>query len=121
MARFRYLVEDVPAATDFYLSNLGFEVDKQFGDVISILRRGDLELIVAGPKTSGARDMPDGTKPGPGGWNRFLLETDDLEAWVSELKSNGVPFRNEIVEGPGGKQILCVDPSGNAVELFQST
>ncbi len=86
---------------------------------MAILSHGDLRLWLAGPKASASRPMPDGAIPCPGGWSRFALMVDDLEALVSKLKDEGVKFRNEIVEGPGGKQILCMDPSGNVVELFQ--
>ena len=84
-----------------------------------MLERDGVTLLVAGPNSSAARAMPDGTKPTPGGWNRILISVDDLEAVVSRLKENDVQFRNDIIEGPGGKQILCLDPSGNVVELFQ--
>ena len=120
MARVRYMVDDVDEAVRFYVSRLGFELREQYGPAIAILIRGDLELLVAGPKTSAARPMSDGATPGPGGgWSRFILEVDDLEFWVTELKEKGVAFRNDIVEQGGRKQILCVDPSGNVVELFQ--
>lgn len=120
MARVRYMVSDVDDAVQFYVSRLGFEVKEQYGSAIAILVRGDLELIVAGPKTSAARPMLDGAIPGPGGgWSRFILEVDDLQSWVLRLKDEGVEFRNDIVEQGGRKQILCVDPSGNVVELFQ--
>jgi catechol 2,3-dioxygenase-like lactoylglutathione lyase family enzyme len=114
------MVNDVDAAVEFYVSRLGFEIKERYGSAIAILSRGDLELIVAGPKTSAARPMSDGAIPGPGGgWSRFILEVDDLESWVSNLKAEGVKFRNDIVEQGGRKQTLCVDPSGNIVELFQ--
>jgi len=119
MATVRYLVHDVEAAVAFYTQRLGFTVAQQFGGTIAILTRDDLKLWVAGPSASAARPMPDGRKPEPGGWNRFVIETDDLEALVTQLRAAGVPFRNDIVSGPGGKQILCEDPSGNVVELFQ--
>ncbi len=120
MARVRYMVNDVDDAVEFYVSLLGFELKEQYGPAIAILTRGDLELLVAGPNTSAARPMSDGAIPGPGGgWSRFVLEVDDLESWVTELEEKGVAFRNDIVEQGGRKQILCVDPSGNVVELFQ--
>ncbi len=120
MARVRYMVDDVDDAVEFYVSHLGFELEQQYGSAVAILVRGDLELIVAGPNASAARPMLDGAKPGPGGgWSRFVLDVDDLESWVSRLKEKGVEFRNDIVEQGGRKQILCVDPSGNVVELFQ--
>jgi catechol 2,3-dioxygenase-like lactoylglutathione lyase family enzyme len=119
MATVRYLVHDVDAAVAFYTQRLGFTVQQQFGPTIAILMRGDLKLWVAGPSASAARPMPDGRKPEPGGWNRFVIEVGDLDALVAQLRGAGVPFRNDVVTGPGGKQILCEDPSGNVVELFQ--
>jgi catechol 2,3-dioxygenase-like lactoylglutathione lyase family enzyme len=119
MANVRYLVRDVDAAVAFYTGRLGFTLRQQFGPAMAILARGDLTLWVAGPGASAARPMPDGRRPEPGGWNRFVLQVDDLAALVAELRRAGVPFRNEIVTGPGGQQILCEDPSGNVVELFQ--
>src|SRR5580658_1454165 len=121
MATVRYLVRDVPAALSFYVERLGFELVQQFGPAMAIVRRGDLSLWLAGPMASAARPMPDGRQPEPGGWNRIVVETDDLDVLVASLRMAGVPFRNEIVSGPGGRQILCEDPSGNAVELFQPT
>ena len=119
MARVRYIVDDVDAAVEFYVSKLGFEVDQQFGRAIALLERDDLTLIVSGPMASASRPMSDGAQPGPGGWARFVLSVDDLESYVAGLRAEGVEFRNEILDGPGGKQILCVDPSGNVIELFQ--
>jgi catechol 2,3-dioxygenase-like lactoylglutathione lyase family enzyme len=119
MATVRYLVRDVGRAVDFYAEALGFSVDQNFAPAMAILKKGDLTLWVAGPQASAARPMPDGRKPEPGGWNRFVLEVADLDTMVAELRAQGVPFRNEVVIGPGGRQILCEDPSGNAVELFQ--
>ena len=115
----RYMVQDVDAAVRFYTGTFGFEVKQQFGPAIAILSKDDLTLWVAGPPSSAARPMPDGRKPAPGGWNRFVLQVDNLAGVVEKLKSQGIRFRNEIVEGPGGSQILCEDPSGNAIELFQ--
>ena len=120
MARVRYIVDDVDEAVAFYVSKLGFEIEQQFGPAIAILVRGDLTLLVSGPKASASRPMLDGATPNPGGgWNRFVLLFDDLESVVSKLKDDDVKFRNDILEGPGGKQILCEDPSGNVIELFQ--
>ena len=118
MATVRYIVDDVSDAVAFYVSKLGFEVEMQVA-AFAILVHGDLTLWVAGPKASASRPMLDGAVPGPGGWSRFVLTVDDLESLVSKLMNDGVRFRNDIVEGPGGKQILCKDPSGNVVELFQ--
>jgi len=119
MASVRYIVDDVDAAVEFYTEALGFEVRQQFGPAMAILARGDLDLWVAGPPASASRPMPDGSRPAPGGWNRFVLEVADLPARVAALRERGVKFRNEIVAGPGGRQILCEDPSGNAIELFE--
>lgn len=119
MATVRYLVNDVAASVAFYVDGLGFEVVQQFGPAMAIVNRDDLTLWVAGPQASAARPMPDGRRPEPGGWNRFVLPVEDIEATVAALKAQGVTFRNEIVVGPGGRQILCDDPSGNVVELFQ--
>ena len=118
MAYVRYLVTDVQKAVDFYSTHLEFTVQQQF-PAMAILRRGDLTLWLAGPKASASRPMPDGRKPEPGGWNRFVVETRDLAATVAKLKTAGVPFRNEIHSGPGGQQILVEDSCGNVVELFQ--
>ena len=119
MASIRYIVRDVDAAVAFYTGKLGFTLDQQFGSAMAILKRGDLTLWVAGPAASASRPMPDGRKPEPGGWNRFVLQVDDLPDLVARLRAEGVAFRNDIVKGPGGQQILCEDPSGNVVELFQ--
>ena len=119
MANVRYIVDNVDESIAFYVSKLGFELEQQFGPAFAILVHGDLTLWLAGPKASASKPMPDGAKPCPGGWSRFALMVDDLESLVSKLTADGVEFRNEIVEGPGGKQILCKDPSGNVVELFQ--
>ena len=119
MATVRYFVTDVDKAVAFYSKQLEFSVQQQFGPNMAILRRGDLTLWLAGPNASASRPMPDGSKPQPGGWNRFVLEVADLGATVSKLKAAGVPFRNDVVAGPGGQQILAEDPFGNVVELFQ--
>lgn len=119
MASVRYFVVDVDEAVKFYVDRLGFAPKQQFGPAMAILARGDLTLWLAGPAASASRPMPDGGKPIPGGWNRFVLEVDNLAELVETLRRKSVPFRNEIVTGPGGKQILCEDPSGNVVELFE--
>jgi catechol 2,3-dioxygenase-like lactoylglutathione lyase family enzyme len=118
MAVMRYIVADVDAAVGFY-ARLGFEVKQQFGPAMAIAGRDDLTLWLAGPNASASRPMPDGRQPEPGGWNRMVITVDDLAATVAELRAAGVPFRNDIVTGPGGQQILCEDPSGNVVELFE--
>jgi len=119
MASIRYLVKDVEASIAFYTGSLGFELKQQFGPAMAILTSGDLTLWLAGPPASASKPMPNGAQPVPGGWNRFVLEAPDLDALVADLKAKGVTFRNEILAGPGGRQILCEDPSGNAIELFQ--
>ena len=120
MASVRYIVHDVDAAVAFYTGALGFVLEQQFGPAMSILTRDDLSLWVAGPSASAARPMADGRRPEPGGWNRFVLPVTDLPDLVARLRTSGVTFRNDIVEGPGGAQILCEDPSGNVIELFQA-
>lgn len=115
----RYMVDDVERAVDFYTSYLDFEVLTNFPPAFADVVRGNLRLLLSGPDSSAGRPMPDGVKPGPGGWNRIHLLVDDLESEVARLRDAGAPFHNDIVEGPGGKQILLQDPSGNVVELFQ--
>lgn len=119
MATVRYFVTDVEQAVAFYSKQFDFTVQQQFGPNMAILRQGDLMLWLAGPNASAARTMPDGRKPEPGGWNRFVLEVADLAAMVTRLKAQGVRFRNDVVSGPGGPQILAEDPFGNVIELFQ--
>jgi catechol 2,3-dioxygenase-like lactoylglutathione lyase family enzyme len=119
MATVRYLVNDVEASIRFYVDMLGFEVVEQYGPAMAITRGGDLTLWLAGPLASAARPMPDGAQPVPGGWNRFVVTTDDLDALIERLVASGARFRNEVVTGPGGRQILVEDPSGNVIELFQ--
>jgi glyoxylase I family protein len=119
VATIRYLVSDVTASVEFYTQRLGFTLEQQYGPAMAILSRGDMTLWLAGPPASAAKPMPDGSRPVPGGWNRFVLGVDDLATLVANLKKDGVRFRNEILQGPGGRQILCEDPSGNVVELFE--
>jgi len=119
LIKIRYIVHDVDKAVEFYTLNLDFRLEKQFGPAIAILERDGVQLLVSGPKASASQPMPDGSKPSPGGWSRILISVDDIESVVSRLKQNGVQFKNDIIKGPGGKQILCLDPSGNVVELFQ--
>jgi catechol 2,3-dioxygenase-like lactoylglutathione lyase family enzyme len=119
MAVVRYLVDDVDAAVAFYTSHLGFALEQQMGPAFALVSRGDLTLWLSGPQSSAARPMPDGSRPDPGGWNRLVLQVDDLEAEVERLRQAGLAFRNEIVTGPGGKQILLEDNAGNPIELFQ--
>ena len=118
--RVRYIVDDVEESVVFCVSKLGFEIEKNFAPAIAILVHGDLTLLVSGLKASASKPMLDGTTPDPGGgWNRFLLDFDDLESVVSKLKAEGVKFRNEILDDVGGRQIICEDPSGNVIELTQ--
>ncbi len=121
MAAVRYFVDDVDASVSFYTKHLGFALRQQFGPNMAILDRGDLTLWLAGRHASASRPMPDGIVPEPGGWNRFVLEVTNLPAFVKTLQDDGVSFRNTMVEGPGGRQILCQDPSGNVVELFEAS
>jgi catechol 2,3-dioxygenase-like lactoylglutathione lyase family enzyme len=115
----RYMVDDVEAAVTFYTSHLGFKLLSRTLPAFADVTRGELRLLLSGPASSAGRAMPDGRKPGPGGWNRIELVVEDIEAEVARLRAVGVRFRNEIVRGPGGAQILIEDPSGNVVELFQ--
>src|SRR5580765_3898273 len=115
----RYMVDDVAAAIDFYTGHLGFSVNWSAAPAFAYIRRGALALLLSGPPSSAARPMPDGSRPGPGGWNRIHLLVDDIEAEVARLRDAGVGFRSGIVTGPGGSQIVLDDPAGNPVELFQ--
>jgi catechol 2,3-dioxygenase-like lactoylglutathione lyase family enzyme len=115
----RYMVDDVDEAVAFYTKLLGFELLTSASPAFADVKRGNLRLLLAGPASSAGRPMPDGAKPGPGGWNRIHLHVDDIDAEVARLREAGVPFRNDVVTGPGGSQILLLDPSGNVVELFQ--
>jgi catechol 2,3-dioxygenase-like lactoylglutathione lyase family enzyme len=119
----RYFVDDMDAALAFYGEGLGFSVVMRPAPPFAMLERGDLRLLlsVPGGGHGGGAAMPDGTLPGPGGWNRFVLEVDDLDATVTALRDAGARFRNDVVDGVGGRQILAEDPSGNPVELFQPT
>ena len=119
MAQIRYIVLDVEQSIEFYTSNLGFELKQQFGVAMAIVSFGDIELWLTGPQASASKPMPDGAKPLPGGWARFVLPVTNLDELVLRLMSDGVGFKSEIVVGPSGKQALCVDPSGNVVELFE--
>jgi catechol 2,3-dioxygenase-like lactoylglutathione lyase family enzyme len=115
----RYMVKDVEAAVAWYTQHLGFSVLSNQAPAFADVSRGHLRLLLSGPTSSAGRPMPDGEKPGPGGWNRIHLIVDDLPAEVTRLRAAGVRFRNDVVTGPGGSQILLTDPSGNVVELFQ--
>jgi catechol 2,3-dioxygenase-like lactoylglutathione lyase family enzyme len=115
----RYMVDDVQQSVDWYTKYLGFNLLSNAAPAFADVERGALRLLLSGERSSAGRAMPDGAKPAPGGWNRFELVFDDLEAEVERLRAEGVKFRNDVVSGPGGKQILLEDPSGNVVELFQ--
>ena len=119
MAVIRYLVHDVDIAVEFYINVLGFELLEQWGPPFAMVKRGDLTLWLSGPGSSASRPLTDGSKPVPGGWNRLVLETDDLVSVMRKLTQAGALFRGEIVSGPGGKQVLVNDPSGNPIELFE--
>jgi catechol 2,3-dioxygenase-like lactoylglutathione lyase family enzyme len=114
----RYLVDDVAACVDFYTRHFGFVVGISFPPFADVTR-GNLRLLLSGPQSSAGTPMSDGERPGPGGWNRIHLIVDDVESEVARLSAEGVKFRNEIIAGPGGKQVLAIDPSGNFVELFE--
>jgi catechol 2,3-dioxygenase-like lactoylglutathione lyase family enzyme len=115
----RYMVDDVETAVAFYTTHLSFTVISKTLPAFADVARGDLRLLLSGPSSSAGRSMPDGRRPVPGGWNRIHLIVEDLPAEVARLRAAGVSFRNDIVTGPGGSQILLDDPSGNPIELFQ--
>jgi catechol 2,3-dioxygenase-like lactoylglutathione lyase family enzyme len=115
----RYMVDDVDAAIDFYTNHFGFTLQSNHAPAFADVIRGNLRLLLSGPTSSAGRPMPDGRQPAPGGWNRIHLIVNDIDAEVERLRDAGVGFRNEIVTGPGGQQILVDDPSGNPIELFQ--
>ena len=115
----RYMVDDVATAVNFYTTHLGFNLLTNMEPAFADVKRGNLRLLLSGHTSSAGRPMPDGRQPGPGGWNRIHLLVDDINTEVAGLRAAGVSFRNDIVTGPGGKQILIDDPSGNPIELFQ--
>ncbi|MEU2040352.1 VOC family protein [Nocardia niwae] len=120
VARVRYLIDDVRAAVEFYTTHLGFTVDLDAAPAFAAVRRGPLQLLLSGPGSSAGRPLSDGVTPAAGtGWNRIQLAVDDIAAESARLRAAGVPFRNDIVSGPGGRQVLLQDPAGNLVELFQ--
>jgi catechol 2,3-dioxygenase-like lactoylglutathione lyase family enzyme len=115
----RYMVDDVEEAVDFYTTHFDFEVRSSFAPAFADVVRGNLRLLLSGPTSSAGRPMPDGRRPEPGGWNRIHFIVDDIESEVERLRGAGLTFRNEIISGPGGQQILLDDPAGNPIELFQ--
>jgi catechol 2,3-dioxygenase-like lactoylglutathione lyase family enzyme len=123
MVQVRYIVRDVDAALAFYVEHLGFTLLMHPAPAFAMLSREDLRLVLSAPNSGpgGGQGMPDGTMPTPGGWNRFAIHVDDLSAMVAKLRARGVVFRNEIVEGVGGRQVIVNDPSGNPIELFEPT
>jgi catechol 2,3-dioxygenase-like lactoylglutathione lyase family enzyme len=115
----RYMVDDVENAVDFYTTHFGFTLRSSFAPAFADVVRGNLRLLLSGPTSSAGRPMPDGRTPEPGGWNRVHFVVDDIAAEVERLRSDGVRFRNDIISGPGGLQIVLEDPAGNPIELFQ--
>ena len=120
MMTIRYLVNDVDRSIAYYTQYLGFKLEQRMSSAFAKVSIEGLILWLAGPQSSAARPMPDGRRPEPGGWNRFVIEVKDLVSRVAEMKRDGIRFRNEIVVGPGGKQILLEDPDGNPIELFEA-
>ena len=117
----RYLVDDVAESIDFYTRHFGFTVLTSAAPAFADVQRGNLRLLLSGPQSSAGRAMADGERPGPGGWNRIHFIVDDIDAEIVRLRGAGVTFRNDVVKGPGGAQVLVLDPSGNLVEIFQPT
>jgi catechol 2,3-dioxygenase-like lactoylglutathione lyase family enzyme len=115
----RYLVNDVDASVEFYTSIFGFELAMSAAPAFADIRRGSLRLLISGPASSAGRPMADGATPGPGGWNRIHFIVEDIDAEIARLRAAGVAFRNDVVRGPGGSQVLALDPSDNLVEIFQ--
>ena len=115
----RYMVDDVDAAVAFYTGLFGFELLSDMSPAFADVKRGNLRLLLSGPKSSAARPMPDGRQPAAGGWNRIHFVVDDIASEVDRLRAAGVTFRNDVISGPGGKQVLVEDPAGNPIELFQ--
>ncbi len=119
MAAIRYFVSNVDLALGFYRDRLGFKEVERWGPAFALVEHDGLSLWLSGPGTSAAKPMPDGSVPAPGGWNRIVVETDDIQTLVADLKKAGTRFRGELISGPGGQQVLIEDPDGNPVEVFQ--
>jgi len=119
MAVVSWLVNDVDQAVTFYTQQLGFQLDQQMGAAFAAVSKDDLTLWLSGPQSSAARPMPDGRRPEPGGWNRIVIAVEDLPTLIETMRQAGMRFRNTLVSGPGGKQVLLEDPSGNPIELFE--
>lgn len=120
MAQVRYLVNELDEAILFYLHNLGFTLDRRYGDAMAIISNGDLQLWLAAPTASASQPLPDGQKPEPGGWNRIVMSVAGLDPFIRRLKSNQVHLLQDITPGVGGRRALCQDPSGNLIELFEA-
>ena len=120
MASVRYIVTNVEAGCGVLYESARFAVAEQYGPAMAIVTRDDLSLWLAGPRASASRPMPDGRQPEPGGWARIVIETDAIESLAAALKAAGATFRNDIISGPGGQQVIVEDPSGNAIEVFQA-
>ncbi len=119
VANVRYIVDDVQAAIDFYTTHFGFTVRSSAAPAFADVVRGPLRLLLSGPQSSGARPMPDGARPEAGGWNRIQITVEDIDAEAERLRAAGLTFRNDIISGPGGRQVLIQDPAGNLIEIFQ--
>jgi glyoxylase I family protein len=120
MAKVRYLVQEVDRSIEFYTQHLGFKLEQHAGPAFASVSKGDLTLLLSGPGSSGARPLPDGRHQQPGGWNRLLLDVEDLPSCLARMKQAGLRFRSDIVTGPGGRQVQLEDPDGNPIELFEA-
>ena len=120
MSKVRYLVKEVDRSIEFYTQHLGFKLEQHAGPAFASVSRGDLTLLLSGPGSSGARPLPDGRQQLPGGWNRVLLDVEDLPSYLAKMKQAGLRFRSDIVTGPGGRQVQLEDPDGNPIELFEA-
>jgi glyoxylase I family protein len=120
MTKVRYLVKEVDRSIEFYTQHLGFKLEQHAGPAFASVSKGDLTLLLSGPGSSGARPLPDGRQQQPGGWNRLLLDVEDLPSCLARMKQAGLRFRSDIVTGPGGRQVQLEDPDGNPIELFEA-